>query len=60
MELDEVDPPERGGVLVLHPPLDLQLHPLDVVGALGDLVGAEGQPQQLHERAHEGDHNRRG
>ena len=41
-ELDEVEPAERGGVLVLHAALHPDVLPLDFVCKLSDLVGREG------------------
>ncbi|MNP77640.1 hypothetical protein D3C76_1751040 [compost metagenome] len=40
LELDQVEPAKRRGVLVLPAPRDTKAQPLGLKGKLGDLVGA--------------------
>jgi hypothetical protein len=57
-ELDEVETPERGRVLVLPAARELQVHALDAIGQLGEVVRREIQFQPLAQHREQRHHER--
>ena len=58
VELDEVEPAEGGGVLVLPPTREPHVHALDAVGELRGLVARERAPQPLAQDPDQRHHHR--
>ena len=56
VEFHEVEPAERGGVLILLAAGQAEVDALDVVGEVRDLVFAQRQRKILRERGHQRDH----